>query len=101
MKKRFNLTGFLVDFVSTPVTAAFTSAGAMTIASSQIKSLFGMKFQAEKFFDIWKKVFEHVQDVQLWDTVLGLSCCTILLLMRVCFGNYFHQQRFSKKRGGS
>lgn len=77
-----------MDFASTPVVAAFTSAGALTIASSQVKSLFGLKFQAEKFFDIWQNVFENISDLKLGDTILGLSCCTVLLLMRVCFGNY-------------
>lgn len=87
-KINLEFTGFLVDFVSTPVVAGFTSAGALTIASSQVKSLFGLKFQAENFFDIWSKVFKHIKDIKLWDTVLGLGCCVILLLMRVCILSY-------------
>lgn len=86
LKLTFFITGFLVDFVSTPVVAGFTSAGALTIASSQVKSLFGIKFQAEKFFDIWMNVYENINQTKLWDTVLGLSCCIVLLLMRVSTG---------------
>lgn len=82
--KNYFFLGFLVEFVSTPVVAGFTSAGAMTIASSQVKNLIGLKFDAESFFDIWKNVFEHISEFNKWDTLLGLGCCVILLLMRVC-----------------
>lgn len=75
--------GFLVEFVSTPVVSAFTSAGAITIASSQIKNLFGLKYDAESFMEAWKKFFMNIASVQLWDTVLGFGCIAILLLMRV------------------
>lgn len=75
--------GFLVDFVSTPVVAAFTSAGALTIASSQIKNLLGLKFSAENFASVWLNVFKHVGETQKWDALLGIGCCVILLLMRV------------------
>ncbi|XP_066250806.1 sodium-independent sulfate anion transporter-like isoform X1 [Euwallacea similis] len=74
--------GFLVDFVSTPVVSAFTSAGAITIASSQIKNLFGLKYDAESFIDVWTKFFMHITEVELWDTLLGFSCIFILLAMR-------------------
>ncbi|XP_030764462.1 sodium-independent sulfate anion transporter-like [Sitophilus oryzae] len=74
--------GFLVDFVSLPVVSAFTSAGAITIATSQVKNLFGLKFTAESFVDVWKQFFIHIGEVKLWDTLLGFVCITILLLMR-------------------
>ncbi|XP_019869624.1 sodium-independent sulfate anion transporter isoform X2 [Aethina tumida] len=74
--------GFLVDFVSTPVVAALTSAAAITISMSQVKNLLGLKFEAESFIEICRKVFEHISETQLWDTVLGLLCCIVLLLMR-------------------
>ncbi|KAJ8915023.1 hypothetical protein NQ315_015998 [Exocentrus adspersus] len=74
--------GFLVDFVSTPVVAAFTSAGAITIATSQVKNLFGLKFQSEQFLDTWKNFFIHIAEVNKTDTALGLSCCVVLLAMR-------------------
>ena len=39
--------GFLIDFISVPVIAGFTSAAAITIASSQVKSLLGLKILVE------------------------------------------------------
>lgn len=74
--------GFLVEFVSTPVVSAFTSAGAITIASSQVKNLFGLKFTAETFTDVWKNVFTHIGETRLWDSLLGFGCIMVLLLMR-------------------
>ncbi|CAG9767314.1 unnamed protein product [Ceutorhynchus assimilis] len=74
--------GFLVDFVSTPVVSAFTSAGAITIACSQIKNLFGLKYNAESFIAVWKQFFWHIEEVRLWDTLLGFCCIVVLLSMR-------------------
>ncbi|CAH0563574.1 unnamed protein product [Brassicogethes aeneus] len=74
--------GFLVDFVSTPVVAGFTSAGAITIATAQVKNLLGLKFTAESFIDVWKQVAMHISEVKLYDALLGSSCCVFLLLMR-------------------
>ncbi|XP_045771956.1 sodium-independent sulfate anion transporter-like isoform X1 [Maniola jurtina] len=74
--------GFLVEFVSLPVVSGFTSAAAITIASSQIKGLFGLKFNAETFITIWGSVFKHITHTRLQDTLLGLSCCIVLMGMK-------------------
>ncbi|KAJ8978074.1 hypothetical protein NQ317_000632, partial [Molorchus minor] len=80
--KHFFLSGFLVDFVSTPVVAGFTTAGALTIASSQVKNLFGVQYQSEQFLDTWTNFFMHIKEVKKMDTILGLCCCVVLLSMR-------------------
>ncbi|CAH3816007.1 unnamed protein product [Pieris brassicae] len=74
--------GFLVDFVSTPVVSGFTSAAAVTIASSQIKGLLGLRFDAESFTSTWRAVFQNVANARLNDTLLGLSCCVLLTGMK-------------------
>ncbi|KAL2711530.1 sodium-independent sulfate anion transporter [Vespula squamosa] len=43
--------GFLLDFISLPVITGFTSAAAISIASSQFKSLFGIPGRTEGFLD--------------------------------------------------
>lgn len=78
----FTFLGFLVDFVSLPVVAGFTSAGAMTIASAQVKNLLGLKFNAESFAEVWKKVAHHITEIRPYDASLGLFCCAFLLLLR-------------------
>lgn len=69
--------------MSTPVVAAFTSAGAITIASAQFKNLLGLKFSAETFSDVMKNVVQHIGETKMWDAVLGASCCIFLVSLRV------------------
>ncbi|XP_068084197.1 sodium-independent sulfate anion transporter [Anabrus simplex] len=71
--------GFLVEFVSVPVVAGFTSAAALIIASSQIKGLLGLKFDAEGFLETWMLIVENIHKYNLGDVILG-ACCIILLL---------------------
>ncbi|XP_038212343.1 sodium-independent sulfate anion transporter-like [Zerene cesonia] len=74
--------GFLVEIVSTPVVSGFTSAAAITIASSQIKGLLGLKFDAETFISTWRGVFHNISNTRMQDTLLGLSCCIVLMGMK-------------------
>lgn len=76
-------TGFLIDFIAAPVVAGFTSAAAFTIATTQIESLLGLKFDAEGFLNTWIAVFEHIDETKTWDAVLGFSSIAVLLLLRV------------------
>lgn len=63
--------------------AGFTSAAAFTIATTQIESLLGLKFDDEGFFNTWMAVFEHIHETKKWDAVLGFSSIAVLLLLRV------------------
>ena len=75
--------GFLVEFIAAPVIAGFTTAAAFTIATTQVKSLLGLKFNADGFIDTWKAVFEHIGETRTWDAVMGFSSIVALLLLRV------------------
>lgn len=77
--------GFLVQFISVPVTIGFTSAAAITIGSSQIKSLFGLPGTANDFLDAWENVFRYIGETKLWDTVLGILTVIFLLLLQVIY----------------
>ncbi|KAJ2945897.1 hypothetical protein O0L34_g4805 [Tuta absoluta] len=74
--------GFLVEFVSLPVVSGFTSAAAVTIASSQLKGLLGLRFSSESFLSTWEGVFKHIGDTRIQDTLLSLVCCIVLLGMK-------------------
>ncbi|XP_065173234.1 sodium-independent sulfate anion transporter-like [Atheta coriaria] len=74
--------GFLVDFVSAPVVSGFTSAGAITIAASQVKSMLGLKFRAESFIEVVYHVFANITKAKLGDTALSLVCCVLLIGLR-------------------
>ncbi|XP_033611674.1 sodium-independent sulfate anion transporter-like isoform X4 [Cryptotermes secundus] len=71
--------GFLVEFISFPVTAGFISAAAITIASSQLKSLLGIKGDGHSFLESWENLFHHIQDTKPGDVTLGI--CTVVLLL--------------------
>ncbi|XP_038212215.1 sodium-independent sulfate anion transporter-like [Zerene cesonia] len=74
--------GFLIDFISGPVSVGFTSAAAIIIATTQVKDILGLSFPGGKFLQVWSGIYEHIGETRLWDTVLGLSCIIVLLLLR-------------------
>ena len=81
--------GVVIDFISVPVIAGFTSAAAITIASGQVKSLFGLTIVhkvhvgGEGIVNTWANIIENFHTWRVNDTILGLSCALLLLLMRV------------------
>ena len=58
----FEFSGFLITFISKPVISGFTSAAAITIACSQLKSLFGLSYKAEGFIDTMIQFFTKKED---------------------------------------
>ncbi|XP_014238195.1 sodium-independent sulfate anion transporter-like [Trichogramma pretiosum] len=74
--------GFLIDFISGPVSVGFTSAAAIIIATSQVKDILGISIKGGKFTQVWHQIFEQIGQTRLWDVVLGLTCMFILLIMR-------------------
>ncbi|CAH2036859.1 unnamed protein product, partial [Iphiclides podalirius] len=73
---------FLIDFISGPVSVGFTSAAAIIIATTQVKDILGLSFPGGKFLQVWTGLYEHIGETRLWDTVLGISCIVVLLLLR-------------------
>lgn len=71
--------GFLVEFVSMPVISGFTNAAAIIIGASQLGTLLGLTGRSDSFIDAVVKVVDHLNDVSLWDTVLGV--CSMILLV--------------------
>ena len=78
--------GVVIDFISVPVIAGFTSAAAITIASGQVKSIFGLtlvdKVHKEGIVWTWRNIIVNFHTVRVNDTVLGIFCI-ILLLQRL------------------
>lgn len=72
-----------MDFISLPVTVGFTAAAAITIGSSQVKSLLGQPGSGNEFLDHWINVFNHIKEVKLYDSILGFSTIVLLLLLKV------------------
>lgn len=75
--------GFVIDFISGPVSSGFTSAAALMILTSQIKDILGIKATGSTFIEFWENMILAMKDTRLWDSVLGAACITVLLLMRL------------------
>ncbi|XP_042867178.1 sodium-independent sulfate anion transporter-like [Penaeus japonicus] len=74
--------GFLITFISKPVICGFTSAAAITIASSQLKGLFGLSYEAEGFIETCELLIENIAGTRWQDITLGICCIVSLLAMR-------------------
>ncbi|XP_075973939.1 sodium-independent sulfate anion transporter-like isoform X2 [Anticarsia gemmatalis] len=75
--------GFLLDFISKPVISGFTTAAALQISASQLKSLFRIKgASGDTFIHAVINFFKNIKTVQLWDTLLGLATIVALVLLK-------------------
>lgn len=75
--------GFLVEFISTPVISGFTTAAALQIISSQLRSLFGLAGPSGNYFSESIYYFtKNIATVKLWDTVLGFITIGILVFLQ-------------------
>ncbi|XP_066949703.1 sodium-independent sulfate anion transporter-like isoform X7 [Macrobrachium rosenbergii] len=74
--------GFLITFISKPVISGFTSAAAITIASTQLKGIFGLKFSSEGIIETFQKLIEHMAEFRWQDFILGVACIALLLAMK-------------------
>jgi sodium-independent sulfate anion transporter 11 len=80
--------GFLIDFISVPVIAGFTSAAALTIISGQWRHLLGLSIDMGHskthagVVDYYVDIVNNITTTRWQDAVLGLSCTLLLLLLR-------------------
>jgi high affinity sulfate transporter 1 len=86
--------GFIVDFMSHTVMQGFCSAAGVTIASSQLKHLLGIKMDRKKYW--WKTIgylVSHINEID-WPTfALGGSLLGLLLMLK-----YWKQAGNAEKR---
>ncbi|XP_076763779.1 sodium-independent sulfate anion transporter isoform X2 [Xylocopa sonorina] len=74
--------GFLLEFVSMPVISGFTNAASIIIAASQLGTLLGLSGRSDSFIDAIVKVVNHVNEVTLWDPILGVCSMVILICLK-------------------
>ena len=72
-----------MDFISLAVIDGFTSAAALTISSTQLKSLFGLNYKSDGFLHAIVQLFRNINDVRLADTIMGMTALVALFGMRV------------------
>lgn len=74
--------GFLIQFISMPVTIGFSTAAAITIGSGQVNNLFGIKNSSNAFLPSWENFFTKLPHARLNDSLLGVGTLIFLLCMR-------------------
>ncbi|XP_075148832.1 sodium-independent sulfate anion transporter-like isoform X2 [Haematobia irritans] len=74
--------GFIIDFVSGPVNAGFTSAVALIIFTSQMKNILVVKANGESFLENWISIAKDIHNFRPSDTLLGVSSIVILVILR-------------------
>jgi SulP family sulfate permease len=78
--------GFLVNFLSHPVLAGFTSAAALVIGFSQLKHLLGIGMPRLEFFKLLQYTAVHLTETNWVTLALGGSGILILLYFKMGLG---------------
>ena len=75
--------GFLTNFISTPVIAAFRIAVSINVMTSQVKGLLGLKkVPGRGFLNTWKAVFENISSIRAVDAAIGFTSLGVILLLK-------------------
>mgnify|MGYP001324497931 CR=1 FL=1 len=74
--------GFLVNFLSHPVIAGFTSSAAIIIGFSQFKHLLGVKISGEKFSEIFMQLLKEAGNIHIPTLIIGVVSVILLLLVK-------------------
>ncbi|XP_064539620.1 sodium-independent sulfate anion transporter-like [Drosophila montana] len=74
--------GYLVEFVSGPVSAGFTSAVALIVCTSQMKYILGVNSDGVSFLQRWISMIGDIGHIRVADSCLGFGCVALLLAMR-------------------
>ena len=93
----FNL-GFLIQFISSPVITAFSSAVSIQVITSQVKGFFGIKFKGRGFVQVWVGIFKNIQQINFYDALVGLISMAILYFLKVniFYYNYIGNVKYSR-----
>ncbi|MEZ4646566.1 MAG: solute carrier family 26 protein [Chloroflexota bacterium] len=79
--------GFLVNFLSHPVLAGFTSAAALIIGLSQVKHLLGVKLpSSESFWETAVSTFQALPETNITILLLGAGSLALLFYFKYGLG---------------
>lgn len=75
--------GFLVNFLSHPVIAGFTSAAAIIILFSQIKDVFGLDIErSDDILHAPKYLFSHLKDINFLTLSIGIVGIVLMIILK-------------------
>jgi len=74
--------GFIVDFISYPVLSGFVSAASVTIASGQLKHIFGVTNRRKPYLEViyqWYDTVDHLGSAHWPDMLMSVLCIAITI----------------------
>ncbi|MCS6880206.1 MAG: solute carrier family 26 protein [Oscillochloridaceae bacterium] len=74
--------GVILNFISHPVLAAFTSASALIIAAGQLKHLLGFNVAGDRFYEVLYHAVRDLGKTNLVTLSIGLASIALLLFFR-------------------
>ncbi|KAL5285458.1 hypothetical protein ACFFRR_007277 [Megaselia abdita] len=87
--------GFLVNFISSPVTSAFTTATSIIVIGAQMRNLLGIP---KGMFKSYKDIPAMFEKIRPGDATLGLTCIAVLLCLRqLSYLNFSPKRQVIKK----
>lgn len=74
--------GFLANLLSHPVVSGFITASGLIIATSQLKSIFGIKASGEAMPELLRTLTENVANINVPTLMIGVSATLFLFWVR-------------------
>jgi SulP family sulfate permease len=74
--------GFITDFLSKPVLVGYIFGATLIVIGSQLGKMFGIKLEADKFFQQVVELIARLDEAHLLTVAIGVLCMAALLIMR-------------------
>jgi len=74
--------GFITDFLSKPILVGYILGATLIVIGSQLGKMFGIKLEADKFFQQVLELISRLDEAHLLTVAIGVLCMAALLIMR-------------------
>jgi SulP family sulfate permease len=74
--------GFITDFLSKPILVGYILGATLIVIGSQLGKMFGLKLEADKFFQQVLELISRLDESHLLTVAIGVVCMAALLIMR-------------------
>jgi len=74
--------GFITDFLSKPILVGYILGATLIVIGSQLGKMFGIKLEADKFFQQVLELISRLDESHLLTVAIGVVCMAALLIMR-------------------
>src|SRR5512139_3759263 len=74
--------GFITDFLSKPILVGYIFGATLIVIGSQLGKMFGLKLEADKFFQQVLELISRLDEAHLLTVIIGVVCMAALFIMR-------------------